>query len=72
MGWRREVTTSNRGSWGKKLTEAQVYAIRCQLRQGVSQKHIAEAFGISGTMVTRIKEYRMWRHVKLEKWDDFT
>lgn len=66
MGWRREVTPGNRDTWGKKLTEAQVYAIRCQLRAGVSQKEIAEAFGISGTMLTRIKHYRMWQHVRLE------
>lgn len=66
MGTRREVTPSNRDSWGKKLTEAQVYTIRCQLRAGMPQKTIAEAFDISRTMLTRIKDFRMWQHVQLE------
>ena len=58
MGTRRRYNPVN---WGKKLTEDQVLEIRRQLRQGDHEKHIAESFDISRTMLTRIKEYRMWR-----------
>ena len=58
MGTRR---TYRKEGWGKKLVEAQVLEIRRQISEGVYPLLIARDFDISLTMLSKIRDRRMWR-----------
>jgi hypothetical protein len=47
---------------GGKLTEQDIPRIRDMLRCGAKQKDIADWFGVSPSMVYRIKRGQAWRH----------
>lgn len=46
-----------------KLTEPDVLKIRKMLSEGVTQKRIAELFGVAQCTVSEIKLYKKWRHL---------
>ena len=49
---------------GAKLTENQVYDVRCLLAQGgITQKEIGQRFGISQQNVSRIVNHKRWRYM---------
>jgi DNA invertase Pin-like site-specific DNA recombinase len=60
MAKSRNVGTANGGA---KLNESDVRAIQRQLADGVYQHEIAERFGVSTTLVSRINRGEVWRHV---------
>jgi hypothetical protein len=49
-------------SLAKKLTEHDVIAIR-QNRNGLTDKHQAAIFGVSASMIYKIRKYEKWGHV---------
>jgi len=51
-----------------KLTEKGIVKIKILLEEGnLTQKEIAEKFGISQTTISDIKTGKRWKHIKLEK-----
>ena len=46
-----------------KLTEADVLEIRRQIASGRMQSEIADEFGVSRMLITRIKQRQLWAHV---------
>lgn len=56
-------------NWGKKLNETDVRQIRLQCREGLPQIQIAETFNVSSTMIQKIRQYRMWSHVRGLDWE---
>jgi hypothetical protein len=47
-----------------KLTEDEVIEIRSLHNSGVTQKDLAEDFGVSGPMISYIVNYHCWKHVQ--------
>jgi len=60
----RHGTHFNDGQFKPQLTNEDVREIRRLLETGVSQRRIAEQFGIWQTMVSHIKLGRRWAHLK--------
>lgn len=58
------MSTKNQGSrnFKSKLVETEVVDI---LKSVLSQREIAEKYGISQSLVSRIRRRRLWRHVVL-------
>ena len=46
-----------------KLTDEQVQEIRALLRAGVLQASIAEAYGVTASLVSLLKHKRIWEHL---------
>lgn len=50
-----------------KLTDEQVFAIRRLIANGgITQRDIAERFGVSPALITRIKQGRLWTHITID------
>ena len=47
-----------------KLTEGKVRRIKKSLRRGVTQKVIAERFGVTRGTISSINNGKTWRHVQ--------
>lgn len=62
-------------SWGargsdsptSKLTEAQVRTIKLMLRDGTAHQHIAVAFGVAPSTISRIAQGLSWSHVRIRR-----
>ncbi len=62
--WSRKV---KRGAEhpSSKLTEEQILTIFQYLRQGLTQKSIAQIFGVTNSMISSIKTGKSWSHLRL-------
>lgn len=56
--------TVGEGNGNATLTEEDVHKIDYMLSLGVSQAHIASAFGVGQTTVAAIRSRRIWSHVE--------
>lgn len=52
---------SGERNWNAKLTSSQVQAIRARLQTGLSQRSIADEFGVSQSLISHIKRGKHWR-----------
>lgn len=46
-----------------KLREIDIPKIRLQIRSGLTQQHIADAYGISNSVISEINTRKAWRHI---------
>lgn len=58
----------NEGSqaFRKKLNEKKVLDIKIKIRDGATITSLAKEYGVTASSISKIKEGRTWKHVKLE------
>jgi len=64
-GWHRPGSSSVRGEAhpGTSLTESDVLEIRRRIAGGETQPHVARAFGVRQTTISRIALRKVWSHI---------
>lgn len=60
----RGITRFGEGHSGSKLTNKTCTAIIKGLESGVKSRHLAKIFGVSESIISRIKHGKNWKHMK--------
>ena len=55
-----KIDSAKKGRISRKLTPGEVHEIRLMLEEGYTQLEIADAYGVSGTIIGFIKHGRNW------------
>jgi HNH endonuclease len=59
----RKVAARGESQWMARLTERDIVSIREMLRAGEYQKDICRKFGVSQSIISEIKNRKIWAHV---------